>query len=56
LLDNGIKHFDLEEALLGTDMEFCKKFELHESKLEEKKKERKHVPEKDQLWNYVPGI
>lgn len=56
LRDNGIKAFDLESALLGTDEEFCKRYSLDTERLEAKKNERPQIDEQDQLWAYVPGI
>lgn len=56
LLQSGNKHFDLESALLGTDQEFCKKYSFDMGQLDDMRKKRKFIEEKDKLWVYVPAI
>lgn len=56
LLTSGNKHFDLETALSGEDIDFCKRFGFDLSQLEAKRKEKKFIEEKDKLWVYVPAV
>lgn len=56
LLSQGNKHFDLEQALVDNDIDFCKKFNFDLSQLEAKKIGRKFIEEKDKLWVYVPAV
>jgi hypothetical protein len=56
LLATGNKHFDLEEAMVGSDTEFCQKYGFDLVQLETKRKERKFIEEKDKLWVYVPAV
>ncbi len=46
--------FDLTEALIGTDEEFCEKFGFTMDQLEEERSQHKITEEKDILWRYVP--
>jgi hypothetical protein len=56
LLAQGNKHFDLEQALTGSDIDFCKKFGFDLEMLTAKRQERRFIEEKDKLWVYVPGV
>jgi hypothetical protein len=56
LLAQGNKHFDLGEALSGSDEDFCKKFGVDMTALEQKVKSKKSKEERDKLWVYVPAI
>lgn len=56
LLDTGNRNFDIEQALTGTDVEFCKKFGFDLKQLKEKRSMRQHKEEKDKMWVYVPGV
>lgn len=56
LKTNGIKNFNLEDALTGNDLEFCQRFGFDVNQLKAKRRERKQIEEKDKLWAYVPGI
>lgn len=56
LLAQGNKHFDLGDALSGSNEDFCKKFGVEQSALNAKMKSRKAKEEKDKLWVYVPAI
>ena len=40
LKDFGVRNFDLAEALRTTDEEFCEKFDIEPTLLEEKKAKR----------------
>ena len=46
--------FDLTEALIGTDEEFCNKFGFTIEQLENERRKFKQSEEKDILWRYVP--
>jgi len=56
LLSIGNRNFDLESALAGSDIDFCKKFGFDQQQLHDKRQERRFVEEKDNLWVYVPGV
>ena len=56
ILDTGNRHFDLEEALTGSDVDFCKKFGFDVKDLELKRTERRYNEEKDNMWVYVPAV
>jgi hypothetical protein len=56
LLQQGNKHFDLQQVLSGSDIDFCKKFGFDLADLESKRSERKVIEEKDKLWVYVPAV
>lgn len=42
-----MKNFDLVEVLTTTEEEFCKKFEIKQQDLKEKKAKKKYIEEKD---------
>ena len=48
----GMKNFDLREALIGSDKQFCEKFDVKMGVLTQKRKAKKPIPEKDILWTY----
>jgi hypothetical protein len=56
LKESGNRHFDLEQALGGSDIDFCKKFGFDVKQLETKRSERRFIEEKDKLWVYVPAV
>jgi len=55
LRDNGIKNYDLIDALCSTDQEFCEKFEIAPSDYKEKQGKKPYIEEKDKLWVYSKG-
>ena len=55
LREVGVKNFDLVEALVPSDKEFCAKFNVPKAKLDKLKASKPFREEKDHLWVYSTG-
>ena len=51
----GIKEYNLAAILPCSDEEFCVKFQIPGSVLEQKKNERTIREERDVMWSYAAG-
>lgn len=55
LRDVGVKNFDMVQALATSDEDFCQIFDIKQSVLNKKKKQKAYIEEKDELWVYATG-